>query len=113
MLRGCTPNDELTPFAVTVEHIFPRSPDAEWKVVSSADKDWDDKYVARLGNLCLLPGINHALGNKVFSKELEVYKKSSLNTTRKLEQYTTWGREKILARQKHMAQLAITAWRFQ
>lgn len=108
-----TLNDELTPFAVTVEHIYPRSPDGNWQAASAADAEWDDKYIRRLGNLCLLPGVNNALGNKDFHSKREVYVKSLLNTTRKLEQYTTWGREEIVTRQKHMAQLAITAWRFQ
>lgn len=108
-----TLDDELTPYLVTVEHVFPRSADGEWKDVKDADSQWDDRAVVRLGNLCLLPGINHSLGNKPFSQKKGIYAKSTLILTKELDGYLTWGREEISARQKHMAKLATSAWHFQ
>ena len=108
-----TLSDELAPHLVTVEHIFPRSKTDHWKALANSDSEWTDNLTSRLGNLCLLPGINHSLGNKTFSDKLEAYKKSRLSTTRNLERYTDWGRKEILKRQRYMADLAVTAWRFQ
>ena len=110
---GETFPDELTPHAVTVEHIFPRSPSAEWRAGSEADSDWDDSLISRLGNLCLLTGVNQALGNKVWSDKVGAYGKSRLNGTRKLTQYAKWGSAEIVQRQEHMAKLALDHWRFQ
>lgn len=108
-----TLNDELTPHSVTVEHIFPRSKSEYWKTKADSDSEWSDNLTSRLGNFCLLPGINHSLGNKPFLDKLEVYKKSRLGTTRNLEKYGDWGRKEILKRQRYMADLAVTEWRFQ
>ena len=108
-----TLTDELTTESVTVEHIFPRSPSQAWSAVAAADANWDDSLTNRLGNLCLLPSINHSLGNKEFSDKLDTYKKSRLRLTKGLDRYAQWGRVEILSRQKHMAELAVSAWRFQ
>jgi hypothetical protein len=108
-----TLRDELTPHAVTVEHIFPSSPSAEWRATVEADKEWDDRFISRLGNLCLLPGINHALGNKPFPEKTKIYEQSLLKTTKSVAQFGMWGREQIIERQKRMAKLAVTAWHFQ
>lgn len=107
-----TLDDELTPHAVTVEHIFPRSPSEEWKSSVEQDKDWDSRLISRIGNLCLLPGINHSLGNKLFAEKREAYKKSRLITTREVGNDTQWGRVEIDERQGHLAELAVRAWRF-
>ena len=108
-----TLDDELIPYAVTVEHIFPRSSYGDWKMVADADDQWDGRKVIRLGNLCLLPGINHTLGNKAFSQKRSVYNRSALKLTKAVAEYSTWGREEIEARQKHLAKLAVSAWHFQ
>jgi hypothetical protein len=110
---GETFPDELTPYDVTVEHIFPRSPSAEWRASSEADPDWDDSLISRLGNLCLLTGVNQALGNKAWPEKVEAYGRSRLNGTRKLTQYAKWGSAEIIQRQKHMTKLALDHWRFQ
>ena len=110
---NATLDDELSPVNVTVEHIFPKSYALVWKSEGEKDDLWDDAIISRLGNLCLLPGINHALGNKPWSEKVAVYSKSRLNTTRNLIKYDTWGRTEIIHRQKYMAQLALAAWKFQ
>jgi hypothetical protein len=110
---GRSLKDELTPHAVTVEHIFPRSPSAAWKAIAAADKNWDDGYIYRLGNLCLLPGVNHALGNNPFPEKVETYKLSRLKTTSDLASFSDWGRPQIVERQRKMAMMAVRAWHFQ
>jgi hypothetical protein len=109
---GNTLSDELIPHSVTVEHIFPRSPSPEWRVISNEDHEWEDSLIYRLGNLCLLPGINSSLGNKLWAEKVIIYGKSRLNTTNKLTQYTKWGREEISKRQNYMAEFAVSSWRF-
>lgn len=106
-------SNELEPHNVTVEHIFPRSPDSYWRSISASDGAWDDTLKARLGNLCLLPGINQSLGNKEWPEKLKVYERSRLRTTNKLTQFSAWGRTEIITRQTWMAELAVAAWRFQ
>jgi hypothetical protein len=110
---GKTFADELTPNNVTMEHIFPRSPSDDWKASVHDDLGWDPSLITRLGNLCLLPGVNQSLGNKPWSEKAIIYEKSRLNGTNRLTQYAKWGSVEIIQRQKFMAQLAVTAWRFQ
>lgn len=108
-----TLSNEVTPHNVTVEHIYPRSPNDQWKDVVVGDEGWDDGLKTRLGNLCLLPGINQTLGNKLWPEKVAVYEKSRLNITNKLVQFTSWGSAQIIQRQKWMAEMAVSAWRFQ
>jgi hypothetical protein len=99
-------SDELAPAAVTLEHIFPQRAKEGWGGVP-------EKMVARLGNLCLLPGVNNALGNKPWADKVAIYAKSQMKTTRALTRYGKWEEKEIEERQKHMAELARSAWSFQ
>lgn len=112
--EGKTFPDELVPGNVTLEHIFPKSPQANWK----QELEDDPKLAGmtnRLGNMCLLPEVNRALGNKSWNDKLDTFVKSRLRTTNTLtrEQYPQWGSAQIEQRQRHMAELAAAAWRFQ
>ncbi len=53
---------------ITVEHIFPQKPDAEWRTTIPEEdyKRFSEKYLHTIGNLTL-SGNNGALGNKVFA----------------------------------------------
>jgi hypothetical protein len=53
------------------------------------------------------------LGNKPWAEKALTYGKSRLIGTKKLTQYAKWGREEILERQRHMANLATARWHFQ
>ena len=112
--EGKTYVDELIPGAVTLEHIFPKSPQAYWNEETTRDGNLT-RMLHRLGNMCLLPEVNRALGNKPWDEKLEVFKKSRLRTTNTVEadQYPRWGSEAIAKRQGYMAELAAAAWRFQ
>ncbi len=76
--------DELVPGSVTLEHILPKSPDTYWKNAFNNDARLAREMTGRLGNMCLLPGINRALGNRPFPEKKEVYGQSRLLTTNKL-----------------------------
>jgi len=105
---------ELVPSdIVTVEHILPKSTGDGWKNEIAADSDLHSDCLYRLGNMCLLADANRALGNKAFSVKRTSYAASRLRTTRSLAKYSDWGRKQIEERQKHLAKLAVTEWRFQ
>lgn len=104
--------DELVPGSVTLEHIFPKSPQAYWKEALSKD-DRLHGMLHRLGNMCLLPEVNRALGNKPWQDKVASYAKSRLRTTHTLSQYDQWTSADVEKRQGFMAELAVSAWRFQ
>lgn len=115
LLRAGQPfADELVPGAVTLEHIFPKSPQANWRQEVSDDQRLP-KMLHRLGNLCLLPEVNRALGNKPWEEKLEIFGRSRLRTTNTItkELYPVWGGAAIEKRQGYMAELAAAAWRFE
>lgn len=112
--EGSTFPNELLPGDVTIEHIFPKSPKEQWLKELEADPELG-KFLNRLGNLCLLTEVNRSLGNKSWDEKLEVYGRSRLRVTNQVnaEKYPErWGRKAIEKRQGFMAELAVTAWRF-
>jgi Protein of unknown function (DUF1524) len=112
--EGLTYADELIPGSVTLEHIFPKSPQAHWAEEMTADTKLAG-MLNRLGNMCLLPEVNRALGNKGWDEKLEIFARSRLRTTNTVtaQQYLKWGSAAIEKRQAYMADLAVAAWRFQ
>jgi hypothetical protein len=105
--------DELRPDAVTLEHIFPKSPGKNWQAERTADPSLAKDMLQRLGNMCLLTQVNRALGNKEWSEKKDIFSKSRLLLTNGAAQYASWGRQQIDERQKFMAELAVAEWRFQ
>jgi hypothetical protein len=112
--EGRTYADELTPASVTLEHIFPKSPQGNWAEEMAVDLKLTG-MLNRLGNMCLLPEVNRALGNKGWDEKLEIFSRSRLRTTNTVtaQQYPKWGSAAIERRQGYMAELAVAAWRFQ
>jgi hypothetical protein len=111
--EGLVLPDELAPANVTLEHILPKSPDAYWRGALNDDARLAREMTERLGNMCLLPGINSVLGNKHWSEKKKVFEQSRLQTTNRLTQFDSWGKAEIEKRQSHMAELAAAQWRFQ
>lgn len=106
--------DELGPReTLTVEHVLPKSPGREWEPVLQKDPTLAEDYIYRLGNLCLLTNINRKLGNKPYSEKKRVFQKSGLVLTLEAGQCQEWDRSVIEERQKKMANLALSVWRFQ
>ncbi|HOS29355.1 MAG TPA: HNH endonuclease family protein, partial [Treponemataceae bacterium] len=95
----------------TLEHILPDNPDEEsWP--------WDDRkiqlYRYRLGNMTLLETAkNNHIGNASFSEKQEVYKKSSVPSTKTLGILDTkeWKEKNIDDRQRKMAREAKGIWK--
>jgi hypothetical protein len=99
--------------ALTVEHVLPQKPGGEWKPIISRDPAIVEDCVYRLGNLCLLTKVNKDLGRKDFYDKKPTFEDTPLHITRDLAMVEEWNRETIEARQRRMAKLAVTAWRFQ
>ncbi|MGB6534492.1 MAG: HNH endonuclease family protein, partial [Xanthobacteraceae bacterium] len=111
--EGLTYPKELIPGDVTLEHIFPKSPQEFWAQEVSDDPRLSG-MLHRLGNMCLLPEVNRALGNKGWLEKLEAFSKSRLKTTNTVTaaNYPKWGTVAIEKRQGYMAELAAAAWRY-
>ena len=113
--EGATYHNELgIPDDITLEHIFPKSPKNNWKHEMDADPELKG-MLNRLGNLCLLTGAQRSLGNKPWPDKLDYYKRSRIRVTNQItaEKYPDlWGRANIQKRQGYMAELAVTAWRY-
>jgi uncharacterized protein with ParB-like and HNH nuclease domain len=105
--------NELKPDETTLEHVFPRSPGDAWGKVIDNDPEFTGELILRLGNMCLLTEVNRALGNKLFPEKKKIFAKSRLRTTVTLADYSDWGRAEIERRQKYMAKLAVSEWRFE
>jgi Protein of unknown function (DUF1524) len=103
---------ELDPGTVlTVEHILPRNPTAEWRT-NFADDDQVEDAIYRMGNLCLVAR-NRELGREPFNVKKKIFEESDLSLTKELAEYPTWNMEMIMRRQTKLAKYAVSAWRFQ
>ncbi len=103
---------ELEPQAtLTVEHVLPKNPDQAWKAIVAKDPTLPDEYTHRLGNLCLLTQVNRRIGNAAFSEKQKVYTKSELLLTSEIGKALKWSAKEIEERQRHLAKLAVAAWR--
>lgn len=92
---------------VHIEHIMPEKI-GKWDV----DQDTLDEYLWRLGNLTLLGDeYNREISNKTFDKKLEVYSKSSIQTSKDLTKYSKWDIHEIEARQIDLTKLALQVWK--
>lgn len=105
--------NELEPSrTLTVEHVLPKNPGREWEAILQEDPTLGEECTDRLGNLCLLTHVNRKLGNKPYSDKQKVFQKSNLILTKAAGSYTKWCRDTIEERQKRMASLALSVWRF-
>jgi hypothetical protein len=105
---------ELTPGNLTVEHVLPRNPGADWSSVTDSDPAIKDDCSTRIGNTCLLTDSgNNKLGGKSFSEKRKIFEASDLITTKAIAAHTTWDRQNIDHHQAYLAKLAASTWRFQ
>lgn len=112
-IRQAQAGAELTPGALTVEHILPKNPAAEWDAVIKEDPTLVEDCSLRLGNMCLTTdGANNKVGRKSFGEKREIFGKSALRTTQAVAQHTKWDRQDIDHHQAYLAKLAVQAWRF-
>lgn len=110
---GAVSAAELEPSgSLTLEHVFPKSPADNWQDIQENDPEFAEEYTHRLGNLCLLTGVNRALGNKGFDEKRETFAQSYLLLTSEIAENSEWNRVTVEARQQRMARLAVAFWRF-
>jgi hypothetical protein len=102
--------NEWEPSVLTIEHILPKKPGADWKPVITSDPEVVEDCATRLGNMCLLTRINAQLGNRGFAAKKAVFAKSDLLSTKELAAYSVWDRKAIESRQAHIAGLARSIW---
>ena len=95
----------------TIEHILPQNPNEDWSV----DFDDADRYIYRLGNICILEkGLNNNLGNCTYDEKKLKYSSSSFNDTKSIPlSYEKWNIQNINNRQSKMAKIAKGIWRIQ
>jgi hypothetical protein len=100
--------------ALSLEHVLPKNPGAEWASTIIVDKSLREDCTNRLGNLCLLAASdNRAVGRMSFNDKKAEYAKSIIKLTSEIAQYPTWDRTAIERRQAAMAKIAISVWHFQ
>ena len=104
---------ELKPAKLTIEHILPRNPGAEWSAVIQSDANIVAECVEKLGNLCLVnEARNRELGRRGFAKKKVTFSESDLITTKKLSESAGWTRMQIEHRQAYLAKRAADIWKF-
>lgn len=95
-----------------LEHILPEHPSDDW---SHIDDQTHERFVYRIGNMTLLEAsLNRDIGNNGYDQKKEVYKKSVFRITKNIpEHYDEWNEDKIISRQKQMANIANGIWKIE
>ena len=100
------PNEDSS--IINLEHILPKKPDGNWPQFSD---DHAAMYVNRLGNQVLLRASeNSAVGNAGFADKRLLYEESPYRLTKMIAEAADWAPEQVVARQRRLADLALTAW---
>jgi len=97
---------------ITLEHILPKNPGANWKG-SYEDRDDLQEHVDYIGNLTLLEeGKNKGISNLGFADKKNVaYETSSLAINRRVSEHHSWTTKDIRLRSKELANTAKDIWR--
>lgn len=100
------PNDDKQ--VINLEHVLPERPENNWP-------DWTDEkvktYAKRIGNLALLQAkSNSDLKSANFETKKKVYEESPYSLTKQIAGEDMWNEDKIVARQKQLAKIALEAW---
>jgi hypothetical protein len=104
---------ELAPGDLTVEHVLPKNPGAEWADITNADPTIVEDCAVRIGNTVLLADAgNIKAGGKSFNEKKKIFEKSSLITTLAAAKHEKWDRQNIDHHQAYLAKLAASTWRF-
>lgn len=92
---------------LTLEHILPQNPDADWY---EAFGDHAEKDIDRLGNMALLTrGQNAQLGRADYATKKAALAATGLHVN-ELDA-DSWDHEAVERRQRRLAELAVQAWR--
>ncbi|RKR90541.1 6-O-methylguanine DNA methyltransferase-like protein [Micromonospora pisi] len=102
--------------SLTIEHVMPQSPTAEWRQVLSEDLQGEESFaevhealVHTLGNLTLT-GYNAELSNSSFLVKRAKLGKSGISLNRDIAEQKRWGRPEIYARADALAEQIIVHW---
>jgi len=97
------------PTQITLEHIFPKTPDlCDWP---KFDADTAARYLRRMGNLCLMQKTpNSNAGNDKFEIKRPLYKDSPYAWTNGVFEVEEWSPKAIEERQALMAQIVTKGW---
>lgn len=94
---------------VNLEHVLPKTSNADWAHIPAADQK---ALLKRVGNLTLLHSKrNNRVGNASFDRKKDVFKDSAVQITKDICAYQTWDEAAITARQEELAKIAVKAWR--
>ena len=106
---------------ITIEHIFPRNPNEDWKTTMSETEYtlFKDRYLNTIGNLTL-SGNNGALSNKSFSSKKEMnnddgeqgYKYSRLWLNHYLKEIDTWSIKEYNDRSEFIFERFLSIWQY-
>src|SRR5690606_25518956 len=108
--------EPVAPDSLTIEHVMPQTPTAEWRQMLSSDLKPDENFaeahealVHTLGNLTLT-GYNSELSNSSFAVKRVQLAKSGLSLNQEIAARERWGRPEIHARADSLADRIISIW---
>lgn len=106
---------------ITIEHIFPQTPDAKWKhdLSEEAYQEFGETLLHTIGNLTL-SGNNGSLGNKPFTEKKHMnheameqgYVFSRLWLNRYLKDISAWNLETYQERSRLLSERVLEIWRY-
>lgn len=106
---------------ITIEHIFPRNPNEDWKTTMSETEYtlFKDRYLNTIGNLTL-SGNNGALSNKSFNSKKEMnndggeqgYKYSRLWLNHYLKEIDNWSIKEYNDRSEFIFERFLSIWQY-
>lgn len=93
-----------------IEHIIPENPAEGWEYINDREHE---QLVYRLGNMTIMNAAqNRELGNSGFEIKKTAFAKSQFHITNKIAaENNIWNAERIAARQRWLANQAITIWK--
>ncbi|SCL26070.1 6-O-methylguanine DNA methyltransferase, DNA binding domain [Micromonospora pallida] len=108
--------EPVAPDALTIEHVMPQSPTAEWRQTLGEDLQGEESFaeaheslVHTLGNLTLT-GYNAELSNSSFLVKRTQLAKSGISLNQEIAAQKRWGRPEIHARADALAERIIATW---
>lgn len=94
----------------TIEHILPENYTDEWDEIFENE---GKEYRYKLGNYCLLEkSINNEIGNQNFEYKKQKYSASNYSIKQESEKINRWDKESLYKRQKKMAEIIESIYRF-
>jgi len=107
---------DLNKSELTVEHVLPQAPTAEWLSMlaeetepGEAPEELHKRLVHTLGNLTLT-AYNTQLSNNPYERKQDLLRTSNLEMNKRIAATHRWGNREILARAAELAEQAIAIW---